>query len=137
MVGTGRWPRCLWHVVQRRRCCCFLSRKASTERIHGTMYGCWKSRPYSRARMVLASSLLLAERLGRLSHKEEQLRETLRVAYRLSDIFETVPLLEALAEEATRLLKCDRASIFIWRVISEISCTRLSERRNPVVMSCR
>ena len=63
---------------------------------------------------TLATSLLLAERLGRLSHKEEQLRETLRVAYRLSDIFETVPLLEALAEEATRLLKCDRTSIFIW-----------------------
>jgi Nif-specific regulatory protein len=63
---------------------------------------------------TLATSLLLAERLGRLTHKEEQLRETLRVAYRLSDIFETVPLLEALAEEATRLLRCDRASIFIW-----------------------
>ena len=63
---------------------------------------------------TLATSQLLAERLGRLSHKQEQLRETLRVAYRLSDIFETVPLLEALAEEATRLLKCDRASIFIW-----------------------
>lgn len=63
---------------------------------------------------TLATSLLLAERLGRLAHKEMQLRETLRVAYRLSEIFETVPLLEALAEEATRLLKCDRASIFIW-----------------------
>ena len=43
-----------------------------------------------------------------------RLRETLRVAYRLSEIFETVPLLDALAEEATRILDCDRASIFIW-----------------------
>lgn len=46
--------------------------------------------------------------------QSDRLRETLQVAYRLSEIFETVPLLEALAEEATRILDCDRASIFIW-----------------------
>lgn len=50
----------------------------------------------------------------RATRQSDRLRETLRVAYRLSEIFETVPLLEALAEEATRILDCDRASIFIW-----------------------
>lgn len=63
---------------------------------------------------VLAWCLEVVRRLETAGRQSERLRETLRVACRLSEIFETVPLLEALAEEATRLLDCDRASIFIW-----------------------
>ena len=63
---------------------------------------------------VLSRCLEIAERLETAGRQSERLRETLRVACRLSEIFEMVPLLEALAEEATRLLDCDRASIFIW-----------------------
>lgn len=63
---------------------------------------------------VLSRCLEIVERLETSGRQSERLRETLRVACRLSEIFEMVPLLEALAEEATRLLDCDRASIFIW-----------------------
>ena len=63
---------------------------------------------------VLSLCLETVQRLETAGRQTERLRETLRVACRLSEIFETVPLLEALAEEATRLLDCDRASIFIW-----------------------
>lgn len=63
---------------------------------------------------VLSRCLEIVERLEVAGRTSERLRETLRVACRLSEIFEMVPLLEALAEEATRLLDCDRASIFIW-----------------------
>jgi Nif-specific regulatory protein len=63
---------------------------------------------------VLSWCLETVQRLETAGRQTERLRETLRVACRLSEIFETVPLLEALAEEATRLLDCDRASIFIW-----------------------
>ena len=58
--------------------------------------------------------LKMATQQERGTRQSDRLRETLRVAYRLSEIFETVPLLEALAEEAIRILDCDRASIFIW-----------------------
>ena len=63
---------------------------------------------------VFQYCLEAASQRDRRVHQSARLRETLRVAYRLSEIFETVPLLEALAEEATRILDCDRASIFIW-----------------------
>ncbi len=58
--------------------------------------------------------LALAERFEQRSRLNERLRETLRVSSRLSQVFETVPLLEAIANEATRMLDCDRASIFLW-----------------------
>jgi len=59
-------------------------------------------------------SLALSERLERHSRQNDRLRETLRVSSRLSEIYETVPLLETICEEACRLLDCDRASIFVW-----------------------
>ncbi len=44
----------------------------------------------------------------------EQLQSILRISLNLSAVRETEPLLELIAKEATRLLDCDRASIFIW-----------------------
>lgn len=63
---------------------------------------------------TLSYALDASRLLQRWTRQTDRLKQTLRVAYRLSDIYETVPLLEALAEEATKLLECDRASIFIW-----------------------
>ena len=44
----------------------------------------------------------------------EQLQSILKISLSLSAVHETEPLLELIAQEATRLLDCDRASIFIW-----------------------
>lgn len=44
----------------------------------------------------------------------DRLKSTLDIASRLSDAEETAPLLDLIAEEATRLLGCDRSSIFLW-----------------------
>lgn len=44
----------------------------------------------------------------------ERLKSTLDIASRLSAAEETAPLLDLIAKEATRLLDCDRASIFLW-----------------------
>ncbi len=44
----------------------------------------------------------------------DRLRSTLNIAARLSGKEESDSLLELIAEEATRLLDCDRASIFLW-----------------------
>jgi len=63
---------------------------------------------------ALTQGMQLARRVEHRGRLNERLRETLRVASRLAQIFETVPLLEAIAQEATRMLDCDRASIFIW-----------------------
>jgi Nif-specific regulatory protein len=63
---------------------------------------------------AFAHALALSQRLGRHSKQNDRLRETLRVSSRLSEIYETVPLLETICEEACRLLECDRASIFVW-----------------------
>ena len=46
--------------------------------------------------------------------RTEQLESILKIALNLSAVHETEPLLELIAREATRLLDCDRASIFIW-----------------------
>ena len=62
----------------------------------------------------LAYSLQLSERLERSDRQNVRLRETLQVSSRLSEIYETVPLLKSICEEACRLLDCERASIFIW-----------------------
>jgi len=63
---------------------------------------------------ALASCLQLSERIERSGRRNTRLRETLQVSSRLADIYETVPLLESICEEACRLLDCERASIFIW-----------------------
>lgn len=44
----------------------------------------------------------------------EQLQSILKISFNFSAVHETEPLLEMIAREATRLLECDRASIFIW-----------------------
>ena len=41
-------------------------------------------------------------------------RNTLQIASTFAGAKETQPLLDLIAEEATRLVDCDRASIFIW-----------------------
>jgi len=48
------------------------------------------------------------------SARVERLRSTLRFAQTFAKARETQPLLELMAEEATKLLDCERASIFIW-----------------------
>jgi len=69
-------------------------------------------------------ALLAARRLGELTdlvQRQEaattrigQLRGILQLASAWSTIRETEPLLHRMAEESTRLLDCDRASIFLW-----------------------
>ncbi|MFQ5734411.1 MAG: sigma-54 interaction domain-containing protein [Planctomycetaceae bacterium] len=54
-----------------------------------------------------------AKREG-MSRRIERLRTTLEIASSIASVRESQPLLELIAEEATRLLECDRASIFIW-----------------------
>ncbi len=64
-------------------------------------------RALSLARNVAATS-------GRNRRRIEQLKATLRLASQWSSTRETEPLLHRIAEEATRVLEADRASIFIW-----------------------
>ena len=52
--------------------------------------------------------------LGQSGRRIEQLQSILKISLNLSAVHETEPLLELIAKEATRLLDCDRASIFIW-----------------------
>ncbi|MDA0832108.1 MAG: sigma-54-dependent Fis family transcriptional regulator [Planctomycetota bacterium] len=79
-------------------------------------------------RLIEADSLPLSLAIGRVLEdclpilhrgegqlrRIERLRSTLHIASTLSSEHETQPLLELIAKEATRLLECDRASIFIW-----------------------
>lgn len=48
------------------------------------------------------------------SRQLDRLRSTLDIASRLSGTEESASLLEIIAAEATRLLDCDRSSIFLW-----------------------
>lgn len=73
---------------------------------------------------ALPSAMLISKAIGgcldflsRLQHSTrriEQLQSILKISLSLSAVHETEPLLELIANEATRLLDCDRASIFIW-----------------------
>ncbi len=62
----------------------------------------------------LALSLQLAEQQLDSNRRIDRLKSTLDIASRLSATEETAPLLDLIAEEATRLLDCDRSSIFLW-----------------------
>ncbi|MBL8814031.1 MAG: sigma-54-dependent Fis family transcriptional regulator [Planctomycetaceae bacterium] len=68
--------------------------------------------------LLLARTLSMA--LSLLDHElqsrrqVERLRSTLDIASRLSMAEDAAPLLELIAHEATRLLNCDRSSIFLW-----------------------
>lgn len=73
---------------------------------------------------VLPSAMLISkavgacldflENQGKSTRRIEQLQSILKISLNLSAVHETEPLLELIAREATRLLDCDRASIFIW-----------------------
>lgn len=68
--------------------------------------------------LVVARSLSLAlklvERQVRSQQQVDRLRSTLGIASKLTTAEDTAPLLELIAHEATRLLNCDRSSIFLW-----------------------
>ncbi len=68
--------------------------------------------------LMLARSLSMALTLvdhNLRSHKQvERLRSTLNIASKLSMAEDAAPLLDLIAHEATRLLNCDRSSIFLW-----------------------
>ncbi|MEQ9409883.1 MAG: sigma-54-dependent Fis family transcriptional regulator [Fuerstiella sp.] len=65
------------------------------------------SRALSLGMELVASQLAARQQVDRL-------RSTLDIASRLSAAEETAPLLDLIAREATRLLDCDRSSIFLW-----------------------
>ena len=50
----------------------------------------------------------------RSARRVERLQATLEIASSMAGERESEPLLELIANEATRLLNCDRASIFVW-----------------------
>lgn len=63
---------------------------------------------------TLSMCLSLVEREMRNRRQVERLKSTLSIASRLSMADDAAPLLEQIAHEATRLLNCDRSSIFLW-----------------------
>jgi transcriptional regulator with GAF, ATPase, and Fis domain len=63
---------------------------------------------------AVGACLDFLERRSQLNRRIEQLQSILKISLNLSAVHETEPLLELIAREATRLLECDRASIFIW-----------------------
>ena len=70
------------------------------------------------AALVIGRALGLAirfttDRTG-ISDRVDRLRGTLKIASEFASTRESKPLLELIAGEATRLVDCDRASIFIW-----------------------
>jgi transcriptional regulator with GAF, ATPase, and Fis domain len=62
----------------------------------------------------LSMAVTLVDRQMRSLRQVDRLRSTLGIASRLSTEEDTAPLLELIAHEATRLLNCDRSSIFLW-----------------------
>ncbi len=63
---------------------------------------------------TLSMALSLVHRELQNQRQVERLRSTLNIASRLSMAEDAAPLLEQIAHEATRLLNCDRSSIFLW-----------------------
>jgi Nif-specific regulatory protein len=63
---------------------------------------------------ALSFSVGFVEKQERNVRRIERLHDTLEIASSLAKVHESQPLLELIAQEATRLLDCDRASIFIW-----------------------
>lgn len=62
----------------------------------------------------LSMALTLVDHELRSRKQVERLRSTLDIASKLSMAEDAAPLLELIAHEATRLLNCDRSSIFLW-----------------------
>ena len=63
---------------------------------------------------ALNIALPLSAKQAETARQLDRLRSTLDIASRLSINEEAAPLLELIAGEATRLLDCDRSSIFLW-----------------------
>lgn len=63
---------------------------------------------------VLSFCLSIAESHDSNSRRIDRLKATLEIASSIASVRESQPLLELIAEKATKLLDCDRASIFIW-----------------------
>ncbi len=63
---------------------------------------------------VLSRSLALVRQQMAQQQEADRLRGTLELAHELAGETETLPLLERIADKATQLLGCDRASIFLW-----------------------
>jgi transcriptional regulator with GAF, ATPase, and Fis domain len=66
------------------------------------------------AARTLSMALSLVDRELHNRRQVERLKSTLEIASKLSMADDTAPLLEQIAQEATRLLNCDRSSIFLW-----------------------
>ncbi|MEX0703332.1 MAG: sigma-54-dependent Fis family transcriptional regulator [Planctomycetales bacterium] len=62
---------------------------------------------------VLARGMEVCADRERNDRRLDRFKGTLAIAASIAGVHETQPLLERIAEEATRLLDCDRASIFI------------------------
>ncbi|VAX41471.1 two-component signal transduction [hydrothermal vent metagenome] len=73
---------------------------------------------------VLEHCLKLVESRTVQFYRIERLKTILEIASEFAQMRETEPLLELIAKESTRLLACDRASIFIW------------DRDNKEVIAC-
>ncbi|MCA9078417.1 MAG: sigma 54-interacting transcriptional regulator, partial [Planctomycetaceae bacterium] len=63
---------------------------------------------------VLSRSLVIVEERQTQQRQVERLRGTLKLGHDFATEKETMPLLERIADKATELLDCDRASIFLW-----------------------
>ncbi len=66
------------------------------------------------AAQTFATALAVCQKTIKALDRAEKLREILKLAAQLANEQQTEKLLTRIAEEATRLLDCDRASIFIW-----------------------
>ncbi|MDB5347524.1 MAG: sigma-54 factor interaction protein [Schlesneria sp.] len=88
---------------------------------------------------TLGSCLDILSDRGRADHRIECLRGILKVSLKLSTVQETEPLLELIAREAVRILRCDRASIFLWdREHQEVvACPALGVEGNSLRFSDR
>ncbi len=71
------------------------------------------TRGHFAARSLSLGIAIVSRCLG-ADKRIDRLQSTLNIASRLSMARETQPLLETIAEEATRLVDCDRSSIFLW-----------------------
>jgi Nif-specific regulatory protein len=63
---------------------------------------------------VFGYGLSLNERLSQQLRRADKLRNTLAIAATFAGAPDTATLLESIAKAATKLLDCDRSSIFIW-----------------------
>ncbi len=66
------------------------------------------------AARCVSLALSVLDRQTRTRRHVDRLRSTLGIASKMLLAEDTTPLLELIAQEATRLLNCDRSSIFLW-----------------------